>query len=170
MISSVAKVKLTVQSWNFPPVIPLSGKDNHVIIVNRQVTSLTLPVKDDQQKQYLGVYIMSLPTKGTLYQRNPDGSLGAVISKPFQYSFPTPSIQYASKVLNVSSFWGSGASWNPIQGLGPQDCFVSGSCTKACSFSSTSGTGGFDKVECSDSPLLTTQNTYPLIHSYRCIR
>ena len=129
IISSVETVKLSVQTWDFPPVIPLSGTANPVVIVNRQATSLNLPVKDYQQKQYLGVYILSLPTKGTLYQRNPDGSRGAIIDRPFQYSFPTPSTQYASKVLNVSSFWGTTPSWNAIQTLGKQDCFLAGSCT-----------------------------------------
>ena len=132
IISNVATAQLNVQSWDFTPVIPLSGTSNPVVILNRQSTALNLPVVDDQQKQYLGVYIMSLPTKGTLYQRNLDGSLGAVIDRPFQtqYSFPTPSIQYANKVLNVSSFWGTSPSWNPIQTLGRQDCFAAGSCTK----------------------------------------
>ena len=146
MVSNVATVQLTVKSWDFPPVIPLSVTANPVIILNRQATSLNLPVKDDQQKQYLGVYIMSLPTKGTLYQRNPDGSLGAVIDRPFQYSFPQQSIQWASKVLNVSSFWGTGPSWNPIQTLGPQDCFVAGGSSLAWAARTHSGTGGFAKV------------------------
>ena len=150
MISNIASVQISVQSWDFPPVIPLSGTANTVIILNRQTTSLTLPVKDDQQKQYLGVYIMSLPAKGTLYQRNPDGSLGVVIDRPFQYFFPTPSIQYASKVLNVSSFWGTSRSWNPINVLGPQSCFVYGDCTMSWAALTLSGTGGFAKVECSD--------------------
>ena len=123
MISSVATVQLSVQSWDFPPTIPSLATPNPAVILNRQAMSLNLPVKDNQQKQYLGVYIMSLPTKGTLYQRNPDGSRGAIINRPFQYSFPTPSVQYASKILNVSSFWGTSASYNPIQMLGPQDCF-----------------------------------------------
>ena len=150
MISKVASVQLSLQSWDFPPIIPSSVVPaNPVVILNRQATSLNLPVKDYQQKQYLGVYILSLPTKGTLYQRNPDGSLGAVIDRPFQYSFPTPSIQYASKVLNVSSFWGSAPTYNPIQALGPQDCFVYGDCNRAWSARTLSGTGGFAKVECS---------------------
>ena len=130
MASNVATVQLSVQSWDFPPIIPLSTTANPVVILNRQATSLNLPVKDYQQKQYLGVYIMSLPMKGTLYQRNPDGSLGTIIDRPFQYSFPTSFIQYASKVLNASSFWGPDAPWNPIQTLGPQDCFGYGVCTK----------------------------------------
>ena len=138
-------MKLSVKSWDFPPTIPLSGTANPVVIVNRQATSLNLPVKDYQQKQYLGVYIMSLPTKGTLYQRNPDGSLGIIIDKPFQYSFPTPSIQYASKVLNVSSFWGTDSSYNPIQVLGPQDCVGRGDCPKAFAPRTLHGTGGFAK-------------------------
>ena len=150
MISSVATVKLSIQSWDFPPVIHLSGTANPVTIVNRQATPLNLPVKDDQQKQYLGVYIRSLPAKGTLFQRNPDGSLGAVINKPFQYSFPTPSIQYASKVLNVSSFWGTASPYNPIKALGPQDCFFEAGCVNAWSTNTYSGTGGFAKVVCSD--------------------
>ena len=152
MISPVATVELTVKSWDFPPVIPLSGTANPVVIINRQATSLNLPVNDYQQKQYLGVYIMSLPAKGTLYQRNLDGSRGAIINKPFQYSFPTPSIQYASKVLNVSSFAASAAAWNAIQVLGPQDCFGFGDCSKSWAPNSLSGTGGFVKVECSDPP------------------
>ena len=164
MVSNVATVQLNVQSWDFPPVVPLSGTVNPVVILNRRTVSLNLPVKDDQQKQYLGVYIMSLPAKGTLYQRNPDGSRGAIINKPFQYSFPTPSIQYASKVLNVSSFWGTTPSWNPIQVLGPQDCFVQGGCAKAWAPLTLAGTGGFAKVECSDSlSLLVTRNAYLLV-------
>ena len=150
MVSNVATVQLNVQSWDFPPVVPLSGTVNPVVILNRRTVSLNLPVKDDQQKQYLGVYIMSLPAKGTLYQRNPDGSRGAIIDKAFHYSFPTPSIQYASKVLNVSSFWGTTPSWNPIQVLGPQDCFVCGGCTLAWCPLTLTGTGGFAKVQRSD--------------------
>ena len=147
LISSVATVKLSIQSWDFPPVIP--DLTNAITILNRQATSLNLPVKEDQQKQYLGVYIMSLPTKGTLYQRNPDGSPGTIIDRPFQYSFPTPSIQYASKVLNVSSFWGgTSAAYAPTQALGPQDCFGFGGCWKAWSGLTEQGTGGFAKVKC----------------------
>ena len=149
MVSNVGTVQLSIQAWDFPPIIPLSTTASPVVILNRQATSLNLPVKDFQQKQYLGVYVLSLPTKGTLYQRNPDGSLGTVIDRPFQYSFPTPIIQYASKVLNVSSFWGTGASWNAIQALGPQDCFLCGSCTLSWCPSTISGTRDFAKVECS---------------------
>ena len=127
IVSNIATVQLNTQSWDFTPIIPYSSKT--VTILNRQATSLNLPVKDYQQKQYLGVYIMSLPTKGTLYQRNLDGSLGAVIDKPFQYSFTTPSVQYASKILNVSSFWGASPLYNPVQALGPQNCFTCGDCT-----------------------------------------
>ena len=162
MISSVATVKLSVQSWDFPPVIPLSTKANPAVILNRQAISLNLPVKDDLQKQYLGVYIMSLPTKGTLYQRNPDGSRGAIISKPFQYTFPTPTIQYASKVLNVSSFWGTTSSWNPIMALGPQDCFNEGGCAQAWAPLTIAGTGGFSKVDCNASLPLFTHSYYVL--------
>ena len=141
-------MKLSIQTWDFPPKIPPPA--NPTMILNRQPTSLNLPVKDYQQNQYLGVYILSLPTKGTLYQRNLDGSLGAVIDRPFQYSFPTPTIQYASKVMNVSSFWGTSASWNAIQVLGPQDCFLCGSCTLSWCPRTLAGSGGFIKVECSD--------------------
>ena len=165
MVSSVATIKISVQSWDFPPVIPSSATANPVVIVNRQATSLNLPVKDNQQKQYLGVYIMSLPTKGTLYQRNPDGSLGTVIDRPFQYSFPAQSVQYANKVLNVSSFWTSSADWSPIQALGPQDCFGYAGCRRAWTANTFSGTGGFAKVECSDAFSLQTCN----IHLFPCL-
>ena len=173
MISSVATVQLSIQSWDFTPIIPAPA--NSVMILNRQATSINLPVKDYQQKQYLGVYIMSLPTKGTLYQRKPDGSLGAVIDRPFQYSFSTPSIQYASKVLNVSSFWGISSLYNPIQTLGPQNCFTCGDCTMAWCPRTVSGTGGFAKVECSDHTVFLfthslivvfTELTYPISCPY----
>ena len=144
-------------------MIPLSATANPVVILNRQAVSLNLPLKDNQQKQYLGVYIMSLPTKGTLYQRNPDGSRGAIIDKPFQYSFPTPTIQYAKKVLNVSSFWGTTPNWNPIQVLGPQDCFVAGSCTKSWAPLTISGSGGFSKVDYNPYLFFALSLSYTLI-------
>ena len=40
----------------------------------------------------------------------------------------TPSYQYATKVMNVSSFWGTGMEYNPGQTLGPQDVFRYGDC------------------------------------------
>jgi hypothetical protein len=39
-----------------------------------------------------------------------------------------PVYQFASKVLNVSSFWGSSDDYSPKRALGPQDCFIYGDC------------------------------------------
>ena len=78
---------------------------------------------------------MSLPTKGTLYQRNLDGSMGAPITNIYQRAkalSAVPTTQYATGVANVSSFWGGSMDWSPYQALGPQDCpAVAADCTKA---------------------------------------
>ena len=52
--------------------------------------------------QFVAVYITTLPTKGTLYQRNSDGSLGAPITQTFvRATEDNPLVQYAIKVRNV---------------------------------------------------------------------
>ena len=66
---------------------------------------------------------------GTLYQVLSDGTRGAVIDKIYSaYMKNTPSYQYATKVMNVSSFWGTGIEYDPGQALGPQDVFRYGDC------------------------------------------
>jgi hypothetical protein len=144
LVSSVVTVVLTVSAWNVPPVIP----PVHVtkIILDRKPTPVRLDVVDVLQKQYLGVYIMSMPTKGTLYQRMPNGTIGPPILGAYQRTFvmnAPPLIQYATAVLNVSSFWGGSKDWSPLQTLGPKDCFAASDCTKAWSPLTMNGQSGF---------------------------
>ena len=107
------------------------------MIKNRKTTLLNLPIVDALQKQFLGVNIFSLPTKGNLFQRNPDGSLGAPITSIYSRSAAlniVPSVQYATAVANCSSFWGGSLDWSPLQTLGPQNCAnVAADCDKAWS-------------------------------------
>ena len=117
------------------------------MIKNRKTPLLNLPIVDVLQKQFLGVNIFSLPTKGTLYQRNRDGSIGAPITSIYQRSAALAvisSTQYATKVANCSSFWGGSLSWSPLQALGPQNCpNVVADCVHAWSPLTELGTGGF---------------------------
>jgi hypothetical protein len=92
---------------------------------------------------YLGVYITALPKKGKLYQYNDDGTKGAEINQAYSaYRLVAPSYQYASKVLNVSSFWGSGVAYNPIQTLGVQNAFTYGDSPLTWSPLTMNGEGG----------------------------
>lgn len=47
------------------------------------------------------------------------------------YVKEAPSYQYATKVMNVSSFWGTGDEYSPGHALGPQDVFRYGDCAKS---------------------------------------
>ena len=79
------------------------------------------------------ILIASLIThSGKLYQRLENGSIGAVIDKLYSaYLKSMPTYQFASKVLNISSFWSSSDDYSPKQALGPQDCFTYGDCSKS---------------------------------------
>lgn len=69
-------------------------------------------------------------TVGTLYQVLSDGSRGPVIDKIYSaYVKESPSYQYATKVMNVSSFWGTTEEYSPGRALGPQDVFLYGDCS-----------------------------------------
>ena len=73
--------------------------------------------------------------------------MGAPITGAYQQSTTVeirPLIQYASRVYNVSSFWGGSSDWSPLQALGPQDCpNVAADCTKAWCTLTMNGDGGF---------------------------
>jgi hypothetical protein len=93
-------------------------------IQDRKETVIELSVTDSQQKQYLGVFITKLPSKGKIYQYMENGDRGlelgmnngtledGVTKGPeinhiySAYSTIPPVYQYASGVENVSSYWG----------------------------------------------------------------
>ena len=59
LASAEAWVNVDVQSWNFPPVVHSQGQ---LISVNREPITVNLTVAD--YTKYVGMYIMTLPTKG----------------------------------------------------------------------------------------------------------
>jgi hypothetical protein len=59
--SAEAFVKVYVQTWNYPPAVPAKTCVN---VIDRQPLVIDLKASDDAQKQYIGVYITALPTKG----------------------------------------------------------------------------------------------------------
>jgi hypothetical protein len=71
--SNQASVKISIQSWNYPPSIPAL---TNLSIVDRNYTTIDLKVDDLNNKQFVGVYITSLPKKAKLYQVKEDGSRG----------------------------------------------------------------------------------------------
>ena len=144
LVSTPVTVRLAVSTWNFPPVIPTLPTTQ--IITDRKATPIRLDVTDRLQKQFLGVNILSLPTKGRLHQRLPDGSLGPPITGDYKSpSLPaTPLVQYALTVANVSSFWGEHESWSPHQALGPKDCpNIAEDCLTAWCPLTMNGDGGY---------------------------
>ena len=54
-------MKVQVQTWNYPPSVPAMTCVN---VIDRQPLVINLKASDDPQKQYIGVYITALPTKG----------------------------------------------------------------------------------------------------------
>jgi hypothetical protein len=59
--SAEAFVKVYVQTWNYPPAVPAKTCVN---VIDRQPLVINLKASDDAQKQFIGVYITALPTKG----------------------------------------------------------------------------------------------------------
>jgi len=143
LVSAPATVHLDVSAWNDPPRIPPAWKK--VAVTAHQATSISLPVYDTTSGQYVAVFITSLPTKGILYQRNRDGSLGAPITQAFGTGGVTTNVkvQYATGVANVSSFWGGSVAYSPLQALGPQNCFEAVDCQLAWCTATKNGLGGF---------------------------
>jgi len=144
VVSAPVTVTLTVSAWAYPPSIPAIPLT--ATVVNRQPLLIRLPVTDPTSKQFLGVNIFSLPSKGTLHQRNADGTVGAPITQVYQRSTAlsaVPTVQYATGVANVSSFWGASKDYAPLQALGPKDCpNVAADCAKAWCPLTMRGTGG----------------------------
>jgi hypothetical protein len=70
--SSVVTVSISIESWDFPPSIPLL---TNLSVTDRREVTVALEV-GDLDKPYVGVYITSLPKKGKIYQVNEDGSRG----------------------------------------------------------------------------------------------
>ena len=139
--SSTVSMSIEIQSWDKRPVVPAYS---NVSITKRASTSISLQAVDAEQKQYIGVYITALPTKGKLYQRLDNGSRGALINEIFSpYVQKVPIFQYANKVANVSSFWGGSADWSPGRSLGQQDCYIYGDCRFSWCPLTADGYGGF---------------------------
>jgi hypothetical protein len=124
LASKETMVEINVQAWNDPPIVtPLTTCN----IVDRHETVIELGAADPTSKAFLGVYIMSLPKKGKLFQHLEDGSKGAEINQAYSaYRQTAPVYQYASSVMNVSSYWGSGPFYSPLQLFGPQQVFAYG--------------------------------------------
>mmetsp|Transcript_9320 Transcript_9320/g.9396 ORF Transcript_9320/g.9396 Transcript_9320/m.9396 type:complete len:1334 (-) Transcript_9320:2058-6059(-) len=142
---SAASVKVDIQSWDYPPSVPAKIS---LVSSNRQEKNIPLQVEDSNSKQFVGIYILSLPAKGKLYQVDGSGNKRAEITQVFSpYIIQAPVYQYASAVVNVSSFWGGSMSWSPLQTLGPQDCFVYGDCILSWSPLTIDGAGGFASGE-----------------------
>jgi hypothetical protein len=122
--SADAGVQINVQAWDDPPLlIPLTTKN----IVERKEIVIELGATDTTSKTYLGVYIMSLPAKGKLYQYLENGVKGEEIDQAYSaYRQIAPIYNYASEVMNVSSFWGSGPYYSPLMLFGEQEIFTYG--------------------------------------------
>jgi hypothetical protein len=141
LVSDSVSLAIEIDSWNYTPDVPLIT--SNITVTGRGNVTITLEAVDALQKQFLGVYVKSLPSKGKLYQRLEDGTRGAVISDTSSSVLRTYLHQYAIAVLNVSSFWGGGSDWSPLQSLGSQDCLVYGDCRLSWSPLTADGTGGF---------------------------
>lgn len=74
----------------------------------------------------LAGHITTLPTKGTLYAVNGSGHRTAIDAEYNPFDVGSPVLrQYLSRVVSVSSFWGSEppyAGYHPLGVLGPPDC------------------------------------------------
>jgi hypothetical protein len=120
--SNLASVIISIEVWDDqPPVIGASARQN---VLNRASVTIHSHVVDFARDQYMGVYVTSLPKKGKIYQLESNNERGDQISDAFS-TFTTQRLisQYASKVFNVSSFWGNGPDYYPQRVLGPQDVF-----------------------------------------------
>jgi hypothetical protein len=86
-----------------------------------------LGATDTTSKTYLGVYVTSLPKKGKLFQYLENGTRGEEIDQAYSaYRQIAPIYSYASEVMNVSSFWGSGPFYSPLMLFGEQRIFTYG--------------------------------------------
>ena len=59
--SAEAIVKVDIQSWNYPPVVP---EKTSLYVIDRKATVIDLVATDVGQGQFIEVYITALPTKG----------------------------------------------------------------------------------------------------------
>ena len=59
--SAEATVKVDIQSWNYPPVVP---EKISLHVIDRKPTVIDLMATDVGQGQFIEVYITALPTKG----------------------------------------------------------------------------------------------------------
>ena len=95
-----------------------------------------LNLTDAETNQVLGGFISRLPTKGRLFSVNASGSRTLIddVYNPFDVGAPVVR-QYLSRVVRVSSFWGSNppyAGYHALGILGPPDCenaLVSNECS-----------------------------------------
>ena len=87
---------------------------------------IMLQLNDSELGQVLAGHITTLPTKGTLYAVNGSGHRTAINAQYNPFDVGSPVLrQYLSRVVAVSSFWGSSppyAGYHPLGILGPPDC------------------------------------------------
>ena len=70
--------------------------------------SIVLNLTDAEAGQVLAGYITRAPSKGVLYAQGPDGERVRIDGGFNSFDVGTPTVQqYVSRVLAVSSFWGS---------------------------------------------------------------
>lgn len=85
-----------------------------------------LNLSDFERSQVLAGHVTTLPKKGTLYSLDGAGARTAITEEYNSFDVGTPVLrQYLSRVLRVSSFWGSNpphAGYHPLAILGPPDC------------------------------------------------
>ena len=85
-----------------------------------------LNLSDFERNQVLAGHVTVLPKKGKLYSVDGEGARTEITEAYNAFDVGTPVLrQYLSRVLNVSTFWGSDppyAGYHPLGILGPPDC------------------------------------------------
>ena len=88
--------------------------------------AVLLNLSDFERNQVLAGHVTVLPKKGTLYSVDGEGARTAITEAYNAFDVGTPVLrQYLSRVLRVSTFWGSDppyAGYHPLGILGPPDC------------------------------------------------
>ena len=85
-----------------------------------------LNLSDFERNQVLAGHVTVLPKKGKLFSVDGEGARTEITEAYNAFDVGTPVLrQYLSRVLNVSTFWGSDppyAGYHPLGILGPPDC------------------------------------------------
>jgi hypothetical protein len=132
LTSQTATVVINIEGQNDLP----TGQSDILTLTEDSVPNgvlIRLNATDAEMGTALERVIKQLQTKGRLFQTS-DGTLSGArtpILTPYNL-FDVGSMieQYASRVISVSSFWGSPpyAGYHPLNFLGPPDCSTYGEC------------------------------------------